>query len=186
MKSKRYKKNGFTLTPKFGVTLYSREGLTLIELLVAMAIFIVVISVVINLFTISLRGQRKVVASQNLQDNAKYLLGFMAKEIRMSQINSVASTTLGITRSDGEDITYFFDGTNIQRTVVGDPSSSGPINSDEVLITGSFYGLGIGKGDNQQARVTIVIKIETIGTKPEEKAEINLQTTLCQRGFDIQ
>lgn len=160
------------------------KGFTLIELLVAMTIFMVVISVVLNLFTIGLRGQRKVIASQNLQDNARFLLGFIAKEIRMSQINSVTSTTLNITRSDGESVSYFFNnaGGRIERT---DSSTSGPINSDEVSVTGSFYGWGVGKGDKQQTRVTIVMKTQATGAKPEEQAEVDLQTTLCQRGLDI-
>lgn len=162
----------------------TNKGFTLIELMVAMAIFVIVISVVLSLFTMGIRSQRKIIALQNVQDNARYLLGFIAKEVRMSEINSVSSAGLNITRPDGESVSYFFNNSQgkIERT---DSSTSGPINSGQVSVTGSFYGLGIGRGDGQQARVTIVMKVETSGAKVEQKAEINIQTTLNPRNLDI-
>ncbi len=161
-----------------------RQGFTLIELLVAMTIFVVVISVVLNLFIISLRNQRKVIALQNVQDNARFLLGFIAKEIRMSQINSVSAANLDITRHDGTNVVYTFDA--IEKQIErNDGSISGPINSDEILVTGSFYDLGVGSGDGQQPRITIVLKVETSGLKTEEKAEINIQTTLNPRNLEL-
>jgi len=39
-------------------------------------------------------------------------------------------------------------------------------------------------GDDEQPRVTIVMKAQTTGAKIEEQAEINLQTTLSQRKLD--
>lgn len=162
------------------------KGFSLAEAVVAVAIFTVVISVVLSLFMIGLRNQRKVIALQNVQDNARFLLGFIGKEIRMSEINSVSSTILNITRSDGQDIIYTFDGQNIQRTVVGVPEDSGLINSDEILVDGSFDELGLGTGDNQQPRVTIAMKIETVASKKEAKAEINIQTTLNPRNLEYE
>jgi Tfp pilus assembly protein PilW len=156
-----------------------KNAFTLIELVVALAIFILVISLVLTLFGMGIRGQRKVIALQNVEDNARYLLGFMAKEIRMSTINSVSATTLNITRPDGEEVEYFFKSSNqrIQR-------NGQAINSNEVLVTGSFSGLGIGTGDEQQARITIVMKIETTGSKAEEKAEVEVQITLNPRNLE--
>jgi Tfp pilus assembly protein PilW len=161
----------------------NNNGFTLVEIIVAMSIFIVVISVVVSLFAMGLRGQRKVITLQNAQENARFLLGFIAKELRMSQINSVTATSLDITRADGTNVIYLFD--DIEKQIERDDGSgSGSINSDEVLVTGSFYGLGLGSGDNQQPRITIVMKVETTGTKPEERAEISVQTTLCQRDLE--
>ena len=162
----------------------NNKGFTLIELIIAMTIFVIVISLILTLFMMGIRAQRKVIAIQNVQDNARYLLGFIAKEIRMSTINSVTTTTLDIIRPDGESVSYFFDDSEaeIERT---DSSTSGPINSGQVSVTGSFSGLGIGTGDVQQARVTITINVETSGIKVEEKAEIDIQTTLNPRNLDI-
>jgi len=156
-------------------------GFTLIELIVAIAIFIIVTSLVISLLMTSLKGQKRVIAIQNVQDNARYLLEFMAKEIRMSEIDSSTYYTLTLKRADGETVSYSFAGGNITRT---DPSTSGPINSDQVVVSGRFYTAGIGTGDNQQPKVAIAMKIETQG-KPEEESEINIQTTLSPRNLEL-
>lgn len=159
-----------------------KKGFTLIELMVGMTIFVIVISVVLSLFMSALTGQRKVLAQQNLQDNARYLLGFIAKELRMSKIKSVGVNTLIIERHDGTEVTYTFD-ISEKQIERNDGSTSGPINSDQVLVTGNFYGSGVVSGDDIQPRVTIVLKLETIGDKPEERTELNIQTTLSQRNL---
>ena len=158
------------------------KGFTLIELIVGMGIFVIIISVVLSLFMSALTGQRKILAQQNLQDNARYLLGFIAKELRMSDIKSVSTNTLVIERHDGTEVTYTFDNSEkqIERN---DGLTSGPINSDQVLVTGRFYGSGIAPSDDIQPRITIVLKLETINNKPEERVELNIQVTLSQRNL---
>lgn len=160
------------------------KAFTLIELMVGVTIFIVVISLVVSLFMMGVKGQRKLIAIQNIQDNARYLLEFMAKEIRMSVINNSTAETLNITRPDGESVSYVFTNQRIDRLTDG-PSTSGPLNSDEILVNGLFYTLGVGQGDNQQPRVTIVMKIEIAGNRQEEKSEVNIQTTICPRNLEI-
>jgi len=160
------------------------QGLTLIELLVAMAIFIVVITVVFGLFSSAIKGQRRVIAMQNIQENARFILEFMAKEIRMSKINSSSGTSnsLNITRSDGVDVVYTISDGKIIRD---DLNSRGiAISAEEVVVTGNFYIEGVG-GDNLQPKVTIAIKVQGVGARPEEQAFINVQTTLSQRILDI-
>lgn len=163
----------------------NKKGLTMIELLLAVAIFIVVVSIIFSLFLTGLKGQRRAIASQNVQDNARFLLAFIAKELRMSSINSVTSDTLDITRHDGADVTYTFDGTNewLERD---DGSVSGPINSEEVSVNGSFYANGIGTGDGIQPRVVIVLRVEIKNAqRVEDKAEIVVQTTLSPRNLEL-
>lgn len=170
------------------------KGLTLIELIVAMGIFSVIIVIVVGLFVATLKGYRKSAALQNVQENARFLLDFMTKEIRQSTITSVVGAggyhgnTLNIRRPDNTNITYIFDGTNIQRTVVGSPSSSGSINSQQVMVSGGFFISGTTGGtgaDSFQPKVTISLKVQTQATKAEERAAIDLQATLSQRILDI-
>lgn len=154
------------------------KGLTLIELLVAMAIFVVVLTVVFGLFSSAIKGQRRVIAMQNIQENARFMLEFMAKEIRMSKINSSTSTSLNITRSDGTTVVnYSLNNGKLYQDGV-------QVNSDEVSVTGGFYVEGIG-ADNLQPKVTIAFKVQGTGSRPEEQAFINVQTTLSQRVLDI-
>lgn len=158
------------------------KGLTMLELLVAMAIFSIVITIVVSLFMTALKGYRKNLALQNIQDNARFLLDFIAKELRMATINSGTSSSLNITRSDGTAVTYSFGGGNLTRTT---SETSGPINSEKIIVNGSFYVSGITGGDELQPKVTIALKIEDQGTKPQERAAINIQVTLSQRDLDI-
>jgi len=164
------------------------KGVTLIELIVAMGIFSIIITLVVSLLAISLRGYRKTIALQNVQDNARFLLDFMTKEIRQSKITTLNtngfSSSLILERPGpivGEIVTYNFTGTLITRA---DSSRSGAINSEEVTISGRFYITGVGS-DGFQPKVTVSLKVQNIGTKAEEKSFINLQATLSQRILDI-
>lgn len=162
----------------------AKKGFTLIELLVSVGIFIIVVSVVLSLFLSTLSGYRKSLAIQDVQDNARYILGFMGKELRMSEINSATYNQLSITRHDGQDVTYVFDGGKIIRQVSGNPYESGPINAENVSINGQFHADGVGTGDQQQPTVTIMMDIETTGPK-QRQAQLSIQTTLCPRKLDI-
>jgi len=161
---------------------FKNRAFTLVEFLVAMSIFVVVTTVVLSLFSAAIKSYRRVSAMQNVQENARFLTEFMTKEIRMSIIKSSTPTTLVLTRSDDQSVSYVFSGNKLERT---SPSSSGPINSEEVLINGRFYVEGIGTGDRQQPKVTIIMKVESTGGKVEEKAKIDVQTTLSQRLIDL-
>ena len=99
----------------------------------------------------------------------------------MADCFSTAST-LSITRSDGSNVTYTFTSNRIDRS---SPTSSGPLSSEEVYVTGRFYVEGIGTGDGFQPKLTIIMKVEGTGAKAEEKAFINVQTTLSQRNLDL-
>lgn len=158
------------------------QGFTLIELLVAMTVFITVIMVVLGLFSSAIKAQRKAFAMQNVQENARFLIEFMAKEIRMSTINSSTFGSLSLTRPDGSTVIYTISGGKIERT---SSLSSGPISSDEVFVSGTFYTEGIGPGDGLQPKLTIALEIESMGVRAEEKSEIHIQTTLCQRNLDL-
>lgn len=155
----------------------SKGGFTITELIVAVAVFALVITAAVSLLTMAVRTQRRALAIQDVQDNGRYLMGFIAKEVRMSEINNSdgQATVLSITHPDSGDISYSFTGTQITRN--GDT-----INSDEVEVEGKFYVDGRAPGgDDEQARVTIVMKVKTTGAKTEERTEADLQTTLSQR-----
>lgn len=162
---------------------YNNQGFTLVELLVGVTVFSLVISIAISLFVSILRDQRHSIAIQNVQDNGRYLIEFIAKEVRMSEIENSdgESSVLNLTHPLHGDVAYSFTGTTITRD---DGSGFEQINSDEVQVQGRFFIDGKTGGDDEQPRITIVLKVDTTGTKPEEQAEINLQTTLSQRKLD--
>lgn len=63
----------------------SRNGFTLIEILVSVSIFAVIILSVTSIFKLAIDGQRSAIATQNVQESLKYFLEVTAKEMRMAQ-----------------------------------------------------------------------------------------------------
>lgn len=156
----------------------------MIELIVSISIFSIAIISVLSILSISITAQRKVLALQDVEDNARFILEFMAKEVRMGIINGAGTDYLNITRSDGDVVQYSFSEGNMIRANISD-NESGAINSDNINITGSFYTSGIGVVDNLEPKVTIALSIQGQGSKAEEQARIDIQTTLSQRTLDM-
>jgi Tfp pilus assembly protein PilW len=152
------------------------------ELIVSLALFSIVLIVVLGLFSMGITAQRKVLALQGVQENARFILEFMAKEIRMGTVSAYDSSRLIIVRPDGENVTYAFAENDIIRA---SNTSNGPINSENTIVTGGFYVYGVGAADGLQPKVTISLSVRGSGTKIEEQARIDLQTTLSQRILDI-
>jgi prepilin-type N-terminal cleavage/methylation domain-containing protein len=159
-----------------------KKGVTLIEFIVAMAIFSIVIVIVMGSFSMAIKAQKRVISIQNIQENAKFIVDFIAKETRMSIINNTTdgiSSSLNMTRSSDESsVIYAFEGGNFTRNGIA-------MNSDDISITGSFYILGVVEDDDTQPRVTITMKLKGLGEQTEEAIEINTQVTLCQRLLDF-
>jgi len=61
------------------------SGLTLIEVLVAMSIFAVVISVAIGIFVSGSSSQRKILGINTAQREAGYLMEIISRELRMAK-----------------------------------------------------------------------------------------------------
>ena len=158
------------------------KGFTLVELLVAMVVFTLIVMIVGNIAVSVIRGQRKAIVIQNSQEAGRFLLETMAKEIRASVINTGSGnglTLLDITNRYGNTLDYQFDNSN--KRLLRDGQIASPSNID---ITGGFY-IREYSFPAAPARkvVTIVMKIEVISTKIEERVEINLQNTIASRVY---
>ena len=156
----------------------NEQGFTLIELLVAMAIFMIVIIAVIDIFAIGLGGSQRIFGRQNTQDSARFILESMGKEIRMSKINTASgqSDTLNITNSKGQTLNYVFDNANKQLTRDG-----AVLSSSNVEITGTFY---VQKSGSIPPRVTPVLKVVNKTGQTAQRVVMNLQTTISSRRYD--
>jgi len=156
------------------------KGLTLVELLVAMAVFSIIVTVIGNIAFSVIKGQRRAFAIQATQESGRFLMEMMSKELRASIINTGGGsglTTLNITNAESETFDYQFDNTN-KRLL----RNSQVITSSDIEITGVFY-IQEYSFPAAPARkvVTIVMKIETTGNRPEEATSVNLQNTVAPR-----
>lgn len=156
------------------------KGFTLIELLVALSVFSVIVIAMTSTALSVMKGQRKALSLQVVQESSRYILESMIKEIRMGVVNSDSGTeldSLNITNSKGEDIEYKFQGNRLMRSINGGAWQD--LSSSNVALNGSFY---IRKSASpNRALVTIVMKIESKEEKEEERSELYIQNSITSR-----
>jgi len=158
----------------------NNKGFTLIELLVALSVFSVVMIGMTSTALSVMKGQRKALSLQIVQESSRYILESMIKEIRMGVINSDNGTglsSLDVTNARGENVEYRFQEDKMQRSV--NSGAWQDLSSSKVDLNGSFY---IRKSAfPNRALVTIVIKIESKEGKKEERSEIYIQNSITSR-----
>ncbi len=91
----------------------NKYGFTLIEMLVAMAIFLVVISIYMNIFVGITKTHAKLIAIQKVQNEIRYVTETLTSSIRMGDINfdyyddnTNPKTILALKDSSQDDIFY--------------------------------------------------------------------------------
>lgn len=153
-----------------------RSGFTLIELMVAMGLFVIVIGIVSATFIRSLRTQRQVVALMAANDNASFTLEQMAREIRTGSAFSSGEGRLSFENSDGKPVEYALVGRVVTR-------NGRPLTASNVLVAYlSFFLRGSEVGDGLSTRVTIRMGVSARGTL--ESSVTRLQTTIASRVLD--
>ncbi|MEK7554694.1 MAG: prepilin-type N-terminal cleavage/methylation domain-containing protein [Patescibacteria group bacterium] len=112
----------------------NHRGFTLIELMIAMGVFVLVIGIIANIFITSLQRQRSVVALMVANDNASLALEQMAREIRTGSGFSVdVNGALHFMNAKGEAIEYRYNAHAIERRV--DLGTYFPLTSGNVTIS---------------------------------------------------
>lgn len=168
---------------------WQEKGFTLIELLVSVSLFAVFVTISTGLFLMSIQGERKIFSFQSVQDNSRYVMEYMAREIRMGKNYLVSGTsTLTFTNQKSETVIYCIVNNVIKRAVNTSPCSSTGSNltSSEVVVVNSleFLMSGGSAGDYKQPRITIIIKARSAGTTPSVESTLNLQTTVSARKLE--
>ncbi len=185
---------------------YSQKGFTLIESLVATAIFVVVIAVGTGVFLTISRAQQKAVSVSETQQDARFALEAMVKEVRMGTIDyqyytdndiilSKGITQLAIQGSD-KNYLVFRKGDGNQLEVAINPSyQKSPGNfqamtrTDVIVEKLTFfinpiynpYQSGVEK---RQPRVTILLQAKVEDKKdPAKTSVIDLETTVTSRVY---
>lgn len=184
------------------------KGFTLIEMIVSLGVFTFVVLIALGSFLAILGAQKKAIAVGTLQENLRYSIETMLKEIRMGynyycgdfennfgqpgqsrDCNNGGKTITFITRND-DIIIYRSNNNRIEKykkdiasfsTV--DESEFNPITFEEVNIENlKFFVTGSETiGNTDQPKVTLVIT-GTMGIKSKPSfSKFNIQTTVSQR-----
>lgn len=187
----------------------TEKSFSLIEMIVAMAVFSLVLGSVIGIFVSAIRTQTETLAFQKILDEASYSMEYMGRAIRMAQKDYGGScvATAGTNYGDGAaPMTYikFLNyetppegpkcqefGLESSRLYEKKPSPTGqsiPLTSSNFQVPSiNFNIMGDAVSgspptpDPLQPRVTISFTVQ----KPDGTSKFQIQTTVSQRNLDI-
>jgi four helix bundle protein len=164
--------------------LNSKNGFTMVELLVAMSLFIIFVVISSGSFIRALRIQRAIVALIAANDNASLSIEQMAREIRTGTDFSSANSNLTFTNAKSIQVTYQLNSETMTIERGEDGSNFKPITATNVKINKlNFYLRGHQAGDGFPPRITVVLNaapnIPTI-----QNISTNFQTTVSARLLD--
>ncbi|MBI2054581.1 MAG: prepilin-type N-terminal cleavage/methylation domain-containing protein [Candidatus Sungbacteria bacterium] len=192
--AKRYRNFNFCILHFDLKQCKSSGGFTLLEMLVSIGIFAVVIVSSISVILSIGGAQQKVSNTQNIQDNIRFTLELMTKEMRQGTDytgqNCTGSQCAGILfRNFQGNVTGYCSENGVIKRTEGSPdcAAGSPMTSNDIQITKLlFYLLGTGCGPaDGQPRVTIAISGRSTGPKASLESSFNLQTTVTQRIRDV-
>ena len=173
------------------------SGFTLVELLIAIGLFSVVITIAMGGFVRALRSQRQVVALISANSNVSLVMEQMSREMRtgyyfcettlITQCNPT-NTNISFLNARGENIIYYMEESasgngRIFRAVNGAAGSQ--LTADNVNIRNLKFNLFGGVLDSSYpAKVVIRASVSPAGNSFNVSDVVtNIQTTVSTRGF---
>ena len=179
----------------------NKKGMTLLEMIVAISIFLVVAILSSNIFVSILKGQRNSIAQQNTQENMRYVFEVIGKEIRQAQRSDDTCFSTGEYRvyntNAAKNILYF-------KNKAGDCVSYALVDDYLVVRRGArvasttpsflkISGLFFEVTDNRisyvdgtarvQPKVTLKMKAE-MNSPVFDNISLDMQTTISSRYYE--
>ncbi len=177
----------------------TKPGVTLMEVLVSVTIFVILMLSATEIFQMVLVGQRYSLANQNLQENIKYFFEVVSKEVRMAQRNSggvcgsIPSDRLFATSTNaygdilylqnyhGECVSYYLNSVDGQvRFMVSRDGVPAYLTPKKVQM----LDLGFVVVEEVGTQPYVVVNILAEATlRADETTELRLQTTIGSRYY---
>jgi len=168
-------------------SIFNLRGFTIIELLVAMGLFVILVGIASGGFIKVLRTQRLIVELMAANDNVSSALEQMAREIRTGyNFSKISETELQFVNADNVVVFYRLNNGVIERGVEDEfgRRTDKKITSDKVKISNFKINLlGNNDGDGYPPRITISLSVG-INNKYFENVSVNIQTTISSRILD--
>jgi len=165
------------------------SGFTMIELLVAMTLFVVLMAIAAGSFVKVMRTQRAIVSLMAVNDNASLTIEQMAREMRTGyHFKIISDTELQFVSAYNIVLSYRLNGMAMERCedINNNPLTPAceKITADNVKITNFHFGLlGENYGDNYPPRITLAMSV--MGTDAYlQDIRTNIQTTISSRILD--
>ena len=159
---------------------YNKEnGFTMIELIVAIGIFSLIVSMVSGIFVLSILIQRRIIALRNAQDNIRFTIDSISREVRTGKDFSSVSSSLSFTNAKGEAVIYRLNNNEVEKSSDGGVTYSAVTGPEVTVDYLNFYLSGQAAGDRLQPRITITIGATSrVGN---QTGNLKIQTTISER-----
>jgi prepilin-type N-terminal cleavage/methylation domain-containing protein len=165
----------------------AQRGFTLVELLVAIGLFSVVMSIAVGGFARALRIQRQAAGLLLVNSNASLMLEQMAREIRTGYNFSGGGTNLSFMNAKGEAVSYCLiqnaAGNGVILRGIGGCAGGLQVTASNVSVVGlDFLVWNDAPANDYPTRVTIALSI----VSPEigiSASPVRLQTTVSARSL---
>lgn len=175
-------------------------GFSLLELVVALGIFILMVLAMGGIFSQVIASQRAVIANKNVQESLSYALEVVAKELRSARrdnfdgspdcfgaanderIYASSSGELLIQNKSQQCVKYYLNNATLMRWASSTPNPViASTTSSQVRITG--FDFLISDDDVSQPRVTLKLEAEA-ASGPASKQKFKVQTTISSRFYE--
>jgi len=187
----------------------SEKGVSLLELVVAVALFVVIILASTQIFKMVIDGQRNALAAQNVQESIRYAMEKISKEIRMAQIsneecrqlfsppaeavNKVFNLTganndiLYFKNQDDVCVAYYLDNSRLKSTIEvrgnGYTDFLTPAKIEASNLKFHVVDDEIGASHSVQPYVTVVMDIQAVGLAVHQQ-KMKIQFTVSSRYYE--
>ncbi len=160
-------------------------GFTLVETLVATAMFVVVITVVIVTFGFSSSLQSKNTALTEASQNVRFIIEAIARDIRLADSFIISADGKSITLvKNNQTIEYFLQDNNIYYS--DEYSIDYPLNSGDITVDNlEFQGIDDTVEKNQSyLEIEIDFAANSGSTKKVETSSQTIETTVSTRAYN--
>ncbi len=180
-------------------------GFTLVEMLVAMTVFLTVLGVGVGSFIFSFSAQRTVLTEKEVSETVNFALEFMSRKMRVAQIYDPDSPDCGglshgesFETDDGTQVRFVDSSDNCVEFRYNDAeniiefdngtSTKNLTEKQSARITGLEFSLqGNTNTDGEQPRVTININAQGVGKSEEAQGvTAEVQTTVSVREINVE
>ena len=179
----------------------NNQGVTLLELMVAVSLFTISILLAMQIFKMVIDGQRDAIAAQNMQESMRYTFERISKEIRMAQkdtgnncisfpnkiyeVSGAGNDVLTFLNYHGECIEYSLSSGRLY--IAKDPGGPGevsfPITVSKININNLRFELMGSDLNADQLLVIIKINAEVEG-KEQFRHKMKIQTAISSRYYE--
>ncbi|OGY45136.1 MAG: hypothetical protein A2729_00065 [Candidatus Buchananbacteria bacterium RIFCSPHIGHO2_01_FULL_39_14] len=157
------------------------RGFTLVETIIYVAIVSIILVSISYLILDILGSQTKNTAQLEVSYNLKTIANFLRQDIKAAQnINSLSGQTFNLAMA-GDDITYNFDLGNRQITRQVGSLSPAVINTNQVMINGSFFDFSY-LARSKNVGINLMIEYKNPDNLPDYNASTTIDFAVELRG----